>query len=474
MKIYKSYRNLPPLAGICSFEDAQRPGFSVEECVRRLKRYHYTLKRLHQIFNNRIPSEPVYELKMAFSLHAHYCAEHVTALRQRVGEMREPPLGLKSVPDGHLEILFDEILAAPSTAQLLLGVYELALPALRDALQHHLAKTNPLADHPSVRAIRFALLEIVEMIVLGQASIDTLVGADQRETLEGWLGLLNNCLTNAGGLDGTAESAKQPIERQNSAKPYRYDGVPKRDERFPDPYNMAVNAEVFLYDEQYPPEPKTLMMFYKRLREIDVPEMMSSIIAETPGKPWGYYRDMSRQLWDEARHAMMGEVGFVNLSIDWPAKVMVNHTWSLVLNAQLSPMERHAVLYFIEQGLMHKTGKRFEWEVALESNNPLSGLFQDYDWADEVLHARIGRDWYLPEFDTPKAAVDYGDACWSRVLMDWDQYLKEGKTGHRNWWPDLYTAACKSWGIEPDPKVLQFSTSYEAVRPDLKTFSASG
>ena len=461
MKIYKSYRNLPPLAGICSFEDAQRPGF-------------YTLKRLHQIFNNRIPSEPVYELKMAFSLHAHYCAEHVAALRQRVGEMREPPLGLQSVPDGHLEILFDEILAASSTAQLLLGVYEVALPALRDALQHHLAETNPLADHPSVRAIRFALLEIGEMIVLGQASIDTLVGADQRETLEGWLGLLNNCLTNAGGLDGTVEPALKTVERQHSAKPYRYNSTPRRDERFPDPYNMAVNAEVFLYDEQYPPEPKTLMMFYKRLREIDVPEMMSSIIAETPGKPWGYYRDMTRQLWDEARHAMMGEVGFVNLGIDWPAKVMVNHTWSLALNAQLSPMERHAVLYFIEQGLMHKTGKRFEWEVALDSNNLLSGLFQDYDWADEVLHARIGRDWYLPEFDNPKAAVDYGDECWSRVLMDWDRYLKEGKTGHRNWWPDLYIAACKSWGIEPDPKVLQFSTAYEAVRPDLKTFSASG
>ena len=60
-----------------------------------------------------------------------------------------------------------------------------------------------------------------------------------------------------------------------------------------------------------PAEPKTLMMFYKRLREIDVPEMMATIIAETPDKPWDYYRDMTRQLWDEARHAMMGEVGFV-------------------------------------------------------------------------------------------------------------------------------------------------------------------
>ena len=35
---------------------------------------------------------------------------------------------------------------------------------------------------------------------------------------------------------------------QYSANPYLYDPVPQRDERFPDPYNKGVNAEVFLYD----------------------------------------------------------------------------------------------------------------------------------------------------------------------------------------------------------------------------------
>src|SRR5262245_49219990 len=66
MNAYHSYKNLPSLAGLCSMEDAMKPGLSVEECVARLKRYHYVFKRLHQIFNNRITSEPIYELKMAF------------------------------------------------------------------------------------------------------------------------------------------------------------------------------------------------------------------------------------------------------------------------------------------------------------------------------------------------------------------------------------------------------------------------
>src|SRR5947199_7873388 len=144
MNDYKSYRNLPALAGLCPMKEAMKPGLSVEECVRRLKRYHYAFKRLHQIFAARITAEPIYELKMGFSLHAHLCAEHVTALRRRVGEMREPPLGLEVVPDPNLEIFFDEILGAPTTQALVLGLDEKAPPALKPALERHVQDTNPL------------------------------------------------------------------------------------------------------------------------------------------------------------------------------------------------------------------------------------------------------------------------------------------------------------------------------------------
>jgi len=285
--------------------------------------------------------------------------------------------------------------------------------------------------------------------------------------------LLDRCLAAAGDLDGTRKPTGQKVQPLYSATPYQFDRIPKRDERFADPYNMGVNAEVFLYDQKFPPQPKTLMMFYKRLREVDVPEMMASIITETTHKPWGYYRDMTRQLWDEARHAMIGEVGFANLGIDWPNKVRINHTWSLALNTQLKPIERHAVLYFIEQGLMPKTGKRFEWEVAQASKNPLSALFQDYDWADEVLHARVGRDWYLKDFKNAQEAVRYGDECWSQVLMNWENWRQQGLTQHHNWWPELYRDACRHWGVEPDPAVLAYSTTYQTVRADLKDLTGS-
>src|SRR3984957_14006450 len=115
VKTYRSYRGLPTLAGLATIEDAARPGLSIEACVARLKRYHYAFLRLHEISTARITAEPIYELKTGFSHHAYLCAEHVAALRQRIGEMRKPPLGLEQIPHEALRIFFDEILAVPST-----------------------------------------------------------------------------------------------------------------------------------------------------------------------------------------------------------------------------------------------------------------------------------------------------------------------------------------------------------------------
>jgi len=451
---YQTYRDLPPLAGLCSHVEAALPGLGIKTAVTRLKRFHYCFKRLHGIFTARITAEPIYELKTGFSHHAYLCAEHVEALRQRVGEMREPPLGLDEVPHPALEVFFDEILAAPTTPELLVGLYEKALPALDIALEFYRAETNKLTDAPSIRVLRFARLEIADMIAFGRRCIECLV--ESRQSMQPWLDRLDELL-----LD------PQTPERFHSTIPYQYDPLPRRDDRFQDLYNQGVNAEAFLYDETMPAKAKALMMLYKRLREIDVPEMMASIIVQTKDKTWGYYREMTRQLWDEARHAMMGEVGFVALGVDW-TQVRITFNWSLRLNTECTPVERHAVLYFIEQGLMTRTGKRYEWETGIASGIPLMATIQDFDWADEVLHAAIGRRWYIPQFGDIKKALDYGDQCWSRVLSNWRTVLDQGLTQHENWWPMVYEQACQAWGEKPDAHALAFDMTYEGARADLK------
>ena len=475
----EAYGGLPKFAGICSPEEALRQGLSVDECVTRLKRYHYACKRLHQILSDQITSEPIYELKMIYSHHAYLCAEHVSSLRGRVAEMREPPLGLEQIPDPNLEIFFDELQSAPERLAMVLGVYSIAIPALQKALTQHIALTNPLADAPSVRICRLILFELADIASVGEQVVASLqvtsstsndvVQPDDRQS---WLEYLDELLAAAGGLAGDEEIAGQSLPRRFSANGYTYDPIPRRDERFQDPYNMGVNAEAFLYDPRYPPRAKILMLYYKRLREIDVPEMMASILAEIKEKPWEYTHDMARQLWDEARHAMMGEAGFLSQGLDWTKLARINFTWSMALNTQLKPWERHAVLYFIEQGLMPRTGKRFEWELADQAGDRLAKLFQDYDWADEVLHAHIGQEWFVSAMPNRKEAIEYGDACWSKVFMNYRTWLEDGLTQHENWWPALYLAACEIWGEKPDPEVLAFEETYEDKRADLKEVNA--
>jgi len=469
---YRSYRGLPTLAGLATVEEAARPGLGIEACVARLKRLHYASRRLHAIFTARITAEPIYELKAGFAHHAYLCAEAVQALRDRVGEMREPPLGLEAVPDPALALLFDEILAAPTTAELIVGAYGVAVPALDRALARLADETNPLADAPTARLCRHARLDLAGVLDFGARAVACLVDAGARGAMEPWVALLESALAAAGGLDGADEPSGTLPRPIHSATPYVYDRVPRRDERFVDLFNQGVNAEAFLYRPDFPASAKALMMLFKRLREIDVPEMMAGIIVETEGKPWGYYRDMTRQLWDEARHAMMGEVGFVAAGVDW-TQARVTHNWSLRLNTECTPIERHAVLYYIEQGLMAKTGKRYEWEVGVASGDPLMATIQDYDWADEVLHAAIGRQWYIPEVGNWKDALDYGDRCWTKIVSNWAEVRDEGLTRHENWWPSIYRQACARRGVEPDPAVLGFDESYEGQRADLKAVSGS-
>ncbi len=465
---YTSYKGLPPLAGLCTVEEAAKPGLSVEECVRRLKRFHYAFKRLHQILTARITAEPIYELKTGFAHHAYLCAEHVTALRTRIGEMREPPLGLEDVPHPALEVFFDEIMCASTTEELLAGIYIQSIGSLIIDIENYQNATNPLTDAPSRRILRFALLELQEMQPFGMSCIAALGSPPVMR--EWFTTVLDHHLIAAGVITGPAMAPPrkdQVIPRLFSETPYHYDPIPKRDARFTDPWNQGVNAESFLYNPELPARAKVLMMLYKRLREIDVPEMMASIIAQTPGKPWGYYHDMSRQLWDEARHAMMGEVGFVALGVDW-TQAAITFNWSHRLNTECTPLERHGVLYFIEQGLMPRTGKRYEFETGQASGIPLIATIQDFDWADEVLHSQIGREWYVPQFGTLAKALEFGDQAWSKVLSNWATVKEQGLTQHANWWPNIYQQACRAANQTPDPAALAFAETYEGKRADLR------
>lgn len=356
--------SFPPLAGIASYAEAGRPGFSVKENTSLLCRYNYVKSRLVEVVSAHITGTPEWEIKAGFSLHLWLDAEHAAMIRRRVGEMREPPLHLDQVPDDRLRVWLDEVIRARNSLELIVGLYRVVKPALSQAFRSHLEKTNPLADHPTGRMLRLILQEETEMQAWGEAVIRALIRSPEDEqAAQDWADHLGYFLGLAGGITGL-----DPVMPENSLHARRSDGnpyamelVPRRDERFHDSFNTTEAAHGVYQDESKPIDERMFALIYKRLREMGVPEYLSTVMYRTQGKPWDYYVDLSRQVWDETRHALMGETALHLHGIafhEFPVNVHI----STALN-RLDPLQAHAILWGVEQGLMPKnTGKHYEWQ----------------------------------------------------------------------------------------------------------------
>ena len=333
---------------------------------------------------------PEWEVKGGFALHQWLDIEHADALRNRIREMRHPMPRVDVAPDDALEQRLAAVARATMTGELLAGLAEIRRELLA-AYREHYAHSNPVVDHPTRRVLRHIMIEEEEQLV--------------------WL--------------------EQAVA---AAPPGRIEPgfMPARDARFQESYNFDFPPHNVYALPYVSAEERNLALLCKRLLEMDVPEMMASFITENADQPWQFYRDYKRQLWDEARHAMMGEVAFEARDVDW-TKIPLNVGFALRLNLHATPEERQQLLYSIEQSLMPgDTGKRYEYNTARAAGDELSAHFHDYDWADEVLHAQIGRHWLKPQGNE---TLEQGRAVHEKTWAALDRYRAQHE--QRAWWDDF-------------------------------------
>jgi hypothetical protein len=434
-----AFDNIPELAGLATYAEAARVGYSVDGNVARLLRYHWTERRLMAVLIAHLTAEPVWEVKCALALHQWQCAEHVSALRTRITEMRRPAPPLDVTPDAALDRFLGELLHSADTAELLAGVYDVTCAALADAYREHIARTNPLVDHPTRRLLRAALVETEEALEWGRRALDVVCGADPsaRHVADEWSAHLRALLDAAGGIAGDQPvRGAAPSAPLRSDSPYSPDFHPRRDERFAGSYNFEFPPHLVYNAPGLADDERNLALICKRALEMDVPEMMASFITERADQPWEFHHDYSRQLWDEARHAMMGTVALEARGIDWKRELPLNISFALRLNLHATPLERQVILYAIEQSLMPaETGKRFEYETARSAGDELSAHFHDYDWADEVLHAQIGRRMLRRDGITREEAIERAAAIHEKTWAALELY--RGRVPQVNWWPEF-------------------------------------
>ena len=435
---------LPELAGIATMDEAASVGYSVEENVRRLLRLHWTSRRLMEISLAHLTSTPEWEVKCGLALHQWQDAEHADVLRRRIAEMRSPLPSLEEAPDPALDALLEEVLRARDTTELLAGTYGVLRSALANAFRRHLARTNPLVDHPTRRVLRFALLEEEEAVSWGVRALAALVAHDPEagERAAAWTSHVRSYLDAAGGVTGddlrAASAARAALPPPRATEPFVPDFFPRRDSRFRGTRAFDFPPHVIYNDPRISAEERNLALLCKRALEMDVPEMMASFLTERRDQPWEFYLDYSRQLWDECRHAMMGTVALEARGVDWTA-IPLNIGFALRLNQHAAPLERQMMLFSIEQSLMPgDTGKRFEYQTAEAADDALSAHFHDYDWADEVLHARIGRNLLKREGISTAEALARGAEVHERTWAALDAYRRGGE--QTEWWGDFVQA----------------------------------
>ena len=430
----------PELAGVASYAGAARIGLSVEENVRRLVRYHWIERRLMLIAIAHLPSTPEWEVKCGLALHQWLDVGHANAFRARITEMRNPAPRMDVPPDAALDAFIDELVRAGDTVELLAGLYGVAHPALAAAYRAHIDQTNPLVDHPTVRLLTQSIVDEDEIIDWGTRALEAcLTDAGARARAEAWRSHLRAFLDAAGGIAGdVTDRAPRALPAARAGEPFVPDMHPRRDGRFAGRYNFNFPPHLVYNMPDVPADERNLALLCKRTLEMDVPEMMASFIVERVDQPWEFYVDYSRQLWDEARHAMMGTVAFEARGVDW-SRIPLNVSFALRLNLHATPLERQTMLYGIEQSLMPAdTGKRFEKETAESSGDALSAHFHDYDWADEVLHAHIGRRWVRREGIDPADAIERTKAIHERTWAELDQY--RDRDPQALWWGEFVRA----------------------------------
>lgn len=397
---------LPPLADDLGLHypgirDPYMTGaFGVEQAAETLRRFEFIHRKLVFLESAHVVLRSLWEIKAALGRYLYEDAEAANALRERILDLRQNPSVLGRDPDQRLALLLDELLGAQSDEELLVGLFSVVKPALLAAQRDYVDATQQIVDQPSIRLLRSTIADLEDQQAWGERAIKVLV---HDRGLSGKVAPfeqhLQTLLVEAGGIDGSGEGKSRSAGRRlRSAQPVALPMRAIRDERMPEHttvYRVGVQDDI---PESDPVQKKLVYMMRTRQEEMVVAEVVAAVIWEKRDQPWEFTLDLARHEWDEMRHGLMGQAALEAEGIAWMR--YPQFTGDYDLNATNVPAAQYAWLLGIEQNAMKRTGKRAEYEFCRdEAQHSLMTQFQDFDWADEVKHVHIGREWTTHLYD---------------------------------------------------------------------------
>src|ERR1051325_5014298 len=207
--------------------------FSVEENARRLLRFFYFERRLMQALGAWTLSIPEFEVKLETGRHIFYHADAARLLRERLHEQEKRLPDIDGHRDSEVDRFIEEMLSAGSSAELLVGIHQVAGRALQTAYRHHIDDTDSVTDAPTIRLLRRVLGDYESMLEWAELAIAAYVeGGIDEARLGSWRWHLQRLLSSIGGVTGAEARTEEPAPLRIASKTFQRGTTPQRDARF--------------------------------------------------------------------------------------------------------------------------------------------------------------------------------------------------------------------------------------------------
>ena len=157
----------PPRPAFAPWDRRQLPGlFDVEESARRVGNYKWVEMRLFEVLGGWVATVPELDVKMRLGTHCYKHAWHADLWHKRLPELREMSPERLTAPANDELVAFIDAMTEPEapdlTIEKLTGVYRVLIPRKIAAYTYHLNGTSPITDAPTIRWLRFILIDEVD------------------------------------------------------------------------------------------------------------------------------------------------------------------------------------------------------------------------------------------------------------------------------------------------------------------------
>ncbi len=370
----------------------------VENASRYLKRCYVAERQLMRTLAAWFVDTAQWDFKRQLSHDMWEASRHADALRTRVLELRYPRRDVDKKYDPEVIDLLRECAKGRSSEEFIAGIYGALLPALIDAYEGYLAQTDTLDDAPTVYILRHIVHDLrVQVERMRALAAD--VAPDLFTAHADWIDYLQQ---RAAAIGGTAERAALPVDHACAGRPeYGVGRSVTRDARwqpalFHLPHENKFDAagrkawgRIEALDKRVAMQVWSAISHFN---EIWAAEVTAASLWDFDDQPWDFYLDLARWSWDETRHSTMGWRALEGWGLDVPALI----PWGTALYNAMGPMppvQRLALLYFYEDGLLRAGTKQIELKILESAQDDGSAQDMDFDWADEAIHVSFGYKW---------------------------------------------------------------------------------